>query len=79
MYVNAYLVVNGPRYTKHFYMEGQRSASNMGERSIDKEIALQKAGAGSSVDYAKKQQLSKEALYAAYYASGMNPATHSGE
>jgi hypothetical protein len=21
MYVNAYLVVNGPRYTKHFYME----------------------------------------------------------
>ena len=77
MYVNAYIVVNGPRYTKHFYIEGQRIASKIGNRSIEKEIEqLTAPRAGSSmsseqqVDYEGKQNISKDALYAAYYAHG---------
>jgi RHS repeat-associated protein len=51
----------------------------MGERSIEKEQAeldAQKAGSSMAdsvhVDYEKKGNLSKDALYAAYYASGRN-------
>jgi hypothetical protein len=57
----------------------------MGERSIEKELAEMEAPtAGSSmsdsvkVDYKKKGNLSKEALYAAYYASGRNDIPTAG-
>ncbi|MDR3048155.1 MAG: hypothetical protein LBU51_11225 [Bacteroidales bacterium] len=38
------------------------------------DVAMLCASGTLKDDYAKKQQLSKEALYAAYYAAGMNPA-----
>ena len=66
MYVNPYIVVNGSnqKYTKHFFIEGQRIASKIGDRDIQTEINTPKAGSVINVilNFEEKSQKAEEAL-----------------
>ena len=60
------IVVNGSnqKYTKHFFIEGQRIASKIGDRDIQTEINTPKAGSVINVilNFEEKSQKAEEAL-----------------
>ncbi|GJM65015.1 hypothetical protein [Persicobacter diffluens] len=55
VYVNPYLVLTSGGYTKHFYIEGQRIVSKIGNSKLDAD--LKKAAGNGKVNYNQKKEL----------------------
>ncbi|GJM65027.1 SpvB/TcaC N-terminal domain-containing protein [Persicobacter diffluens] len=55
VYVNPYLVLTSGGYTKHFYIEGQRIVSKIGNSKLDAD--LKKTAGNGKVNYHQKKEL----------------------
>ncbi|PSK80959.1 RHS repeat-associated protein [Prolixibacter denitrificans] len=76
MYVNPYMVVSNMKYTKHFYVEGQRIVSQLGEMGAYQDLLNPKdtVKAGHGIDWEKKKEHQKEQLIANFEALGLDGA-----
>jgi RHS repeat-associated protein len=77
MYVNPFMVVSNMKFTKHFYIEGQRIVSKIGEMGEYKDMLnpkdTLKAG-GDKVNWDKKKDNQKAQLIANFEALGLDGA-----
>jgi hypothetical protein len=63
VFVSPYLVVQGPKYTKHFYIESQRIATKQGAPGTGHDLGSSLAG-GDSINWSAKKQINHTALLA---------------
>ncbi|WP_146131014.1 RHS repeat-associated core domain-containing protein [Marinilabilia salmonicolor] len=77
MYVNPFMVVSNMKFTKHFYIEGQRIVSKIGEMGEYQDMLnpkdTLKAG-GDKVNWDKKKDNQKAQLIANFEALGLDGA-----
>ena len=66
MYVNPYMVVSNMNFTKHFYIEGQRIVSKLGEGGAYQYLLMDKntqyVAGGDTINYDKKLLQQKDGL-----------------
>ena len=80
MYVNPFMVVNSMKFTKHFYIEGQRIVSKLGDMGENQDLLNPKdtARAGNNgnhpVDWDNKQEHLKDILIANFEELGLTGA-----
>lgn len=76
MYVNPYLVVTNMKFTKHFYIEGQRIVSKLGEMGEYQYLLNPKdtLAGGGTIDFDLKGKDIKEAIYANIESLGLDGA-----
>jgi RHS repeat-associated protein len=76
MYVNPFLVVQNSKYTKHFYIEGQRIVSKIGASSQAQFVKSTHAGDSlvSPIQWDKKKEHSKDIIIANFEALGLDGA-----
>ncbi len=76
MYVNPYMVVNNMNFTKHFYIEGQRIVSKLGEGGAYQYLLNDKntqyVAGGDTINYDKKMLQQKEAIIANFEGFGLD-------
>ncbi len=76
MYVNPYMVVSNMNYTKHFYIEGQRVVTKLGEGGAYQLLLNPKdtVAGGGTIDFDLKGKDLKDAIYANFEALGLDGA-----
>ncbi len=80
MYVNPFMVVNSMKFTKHFYIEGQRIVSKLGDMGKNQDLLNPKdtARAGNNgnnpIDWDNKQEHLKDFLIENFEELGLNGA-----
>ncbi len=76
MYVNPYMVVTNMKFTKHFYIEGQRIVSKLGEMGEYQYLLNPKdtVAGGGTIDFDLKGKELKDAIYANFENLGLDGA-----
>jgi RHS repeat-associated protein len=76
MYVNPFMVVTNMKFTKHFYIEGQRIVSKLGEMGEYQYLLHPKdsTAGGNTIDFDLKGKDLKEAIYANFADLGLDGA-----
>ncbi len=76
MYVNPYMVVTNSKFTKHFYIEGQRIVSKLGEMGEYQYLLNPKdsTAGGNTIDFDLKGKELKAAIYANFESLGLDGA-----
>ncbi len=78
MYVNPYMVVSNMNFTKHFYIEGQRIVSKLGEGGAYQYLLMDKntqyVAGGDTINYDKKMLQQKDAIIANFEGLGLDGA-----
>ncbi len=76
MYVNPYMIVNNMNFTKHFYIEGQRIVSKLGEGGAYQYLLMDKntqyVAGGDTINYDKKILQQKESVLENFEGLGLD-------